>query len=672
MYTIKDINKIINGKIFDLKENKKITDFEYQMNYVRQSNTAFFSISKETWKKWLGKEPQISSGYEQIKQITHFPEVIITETYYHDLNQVIPQIVVQDTIQAMQLLGKYFRDHFSNPIIAITGSMGKSSTRLMIGEALNNHTILQNRGNANTRIPTLLNLCKLASNPDFAVFEMSLNALNNKGNLSLLVKPDISIVTGIGEAHLATIKNTEEIARFKARIFAGQNEGGKAIINADTQHANLLERLASYHVGHVITYSVNKEEDIVIEENKGFTNFNFKHGQEAISFKINTISRGMISNVLATLNLLKLLDVNIKQSVSRLSRFQPFKKVLEIKDINTPHLNTTLLDDTHNASLPAMINAIEAFNHQCRFYTGNKIIVLGKISDLGIESENIHLLLVDILQNSQADYILCIDNEMRKVVNHVKGKKITWYNDPEQLLYDLQYMINEDGLTLLKSSVTGTELPRIATRLFYKLQNNRHDLRGGQFYNHIPFSKSFFYLNENNRNIVVNSTSISIEGLTPLIYYIYSQKREIKKDNVVLNRWPTNDATYFEGKKISYPALIESMLNKPHPSLVYQLAKELFNNEKERREYIIEFIKSHRLSYSSSVNVTGRYREKERQSFSIQDLEKLYKAYDKLLFKNTNHVIFGDKYLHGIIKTKQGVLLFSMFSSLESLISEML
>ncbi|NHA35205.1 hypothetical protein C1O33_00315 [Staphylococcus schleiferi] len=114
------------------------------------------------------------------------------------------------------------------------------------------------------------------------------------------------------------------------------------------------------------------------------------------------------------------------------------------------------------------------------------------------------------------------------------------------------------------------------------------------------------------------------------------------------------------------------MLNKPHPSLVYQLAKELFNNEKERREYIIEFIKSHRLSYSSSVNVTGRYREKERQSFSIQDLEKLYKAYDKLLFKNTNHVIFGDKYLHGIIKTKQGVLLFSMFSSLESLISEML
>ncbi len=70
--------------------------------------------------------------------------------------------------------------------------------------------------------------------------------------------------------------------------------------------------------------------------------------------------------------------------------------------------------------------------------------------------------------------------------------------------------------------------------------------------------------------------------------------------------------------------------------------------------------------------MTGRYREKERQSFSIQDLEKLYKAYDNLLFKNTNHVIFGDKYLHGIIKTKQGVLLFSMFSSLESLISEML
>ena len=118
----------------------------------------------------------------------------------------------------------------------------------------------------------------------------------------------------------------------------------------------------------------------------------------------------------------------------------------------------------HNASLPAMINAIRAFNSQTKFYSGHKIIAIGKISDLGRKSNETHLKLVE--ENSNADYILCKDNELRQVVNKVQNKNITWY---PRLLMDLKYLCNEDSLTLLKSSVTGTDFPEIAkTYLYFK------------------------------------------------------------------------------------------------------------------------------------------------------------------------------------------------------------
>ncbi|WP_142382134.1 hypothetical protein [Staphylococcus lutrae] len=119
--------------------------------------------------------------------------------------------------------------------------------------------------------------------------------------------------------------------------------------------------------------------------------------------------------------------------------------------------------------------------------------------------------------------------------------------------------------------------------------------------------------------------------------------------------------------------MVNSMINKPHPSLIYQLADELFLNEAERRIFISNFIEEHQLSISSSVNVTGRFREKERQAFTLNDLIKLYKFYKDILFENTRSVIFGDIYYHGIILgANDNIIVFSMYESLEALIAELL
>ncbi|REH92617.1 hypothetical protein DOS58_00830 [Staphylococcus felis] len=195
------------------------------------------------------------------------------------------------------------------------------------------------------------------------------------------------------------------------------------------------------------------------------------------------------------------------------------------------------------------------------------------------------------------------------------------------------------------------------------------------YYKQFPVLKGNVYLDKNNKIISMKQqqSAVSMEGLTPLIYYIYCKNEGVVNKKVKLRKWPTNNAIYFEGRELELNQLIDAMINKPHPSLIYQLAYEVFENENKRRLLIDNFINDHNLSLSSSVNVTGRYRSKERQSFNLNDLEILYMKYKDILFANQNYVILGDRFYHGMIKDeKEGVLIFIMYDSLESLISSIL
>ncbi|MGO3726700.1 Mur ligase family protein, partial [Staphylococcus carnosus] len=222
MYTLKSISEILDADLLDAdnKENNIINDFEYQMLHVKSTQTAFISISKTSWQNYLNKSKVMNDGNSQIPKDVKEIGLIITESYVEGLAKKIPQIVVKNSIKAMKILALYIRKNYRNPIVCITGSMGKSSTRLMLTAALAPLKVQENRGNSNTRSAIYLHMCKLAANPDIAIFETSLNALNNRGNMASVLKPDIAIVTGIGSAHLSTIGSTEEIAEYKSRIFA--------------------------------------------------------------------------------------------------------------------------------------------------------------------------------------------------------------------------------------------------------------------------------------------------------------------------------------------------------------------------------------------------------------------------------------------------------------------
>lgn len=678
MHTGQDISKILAPLIIEehLTRNKVVSDFEIDLINVKDDFTALFNISEGTWLKWFDFKKTKTSQFHALSTYKRELCLVITDEVLPD-NYKGDFIRVENTFEAMYKLSAYFREEYTNPLIAITGSYGKSSTRMMLEAALEDFTVLHNIGNANMRVPTLLNLCKLIKKPDFALFEVSLNALNNKGNMAKLIKPDIAIVTGIGEAHLSTIKSTKEIAEFKSRIFEGMSNEGVVIINANAPHYLLIKEKAKKFTQNISLYSIKDKDNhstlkvMSIEYLKGKTRVSISINGDSFTYTLNCLSQGMVSNSVGAIYAAYHLNLNIAQVLQKLCHFNPLSRVLEMKEISYNDSIYTLIDDTHNASLPAMINAIKTFNQQAQFFEGRKIIALGKINDLGDNSKTIHMQLVPFLEESSADFILCMDEELKPVVNRVKGKSITWYNDEELLAHDLCSLLSSGSLTLLKSSVTGTSFPKVAQKLPVMINEGKASHRE-VFHTKNPRRSLTLISDKPKKNELQFSNFESIEGIAPLFYYIYAMSANISNRPLKFLKWPTNNSTYYEGKVIMLYDLIKYMIVKPHPSLVYQLAHELFDNEKMRIEQIQKFIRKYNLSPSSIINVTGRFMFKERHQFTHKDLYNIYINFEEILFKENNTIYFGYDAIHGITRFDNGILIFTSYETEMDLIHDVL
>ncbi|AWI43343.1 hypothetical protein BJG88_00350 [Staphylococcus nepalensis] len=253
---VKKIAEIVKGRLMDAvgQENNIINDFETIYGFVKSKNTAYFSPSKVTWAKELGRSKNAPEGNDLIDKSNEEIGLIITENYVENMEHKIPQLIVDDSVKALKTLAIHIRNQFHNPVIAITGSMGKSSTRMLISSLLQDYQVLENRGNNNIRAAIYANMLKLIKNPDYAVIETSLNAINNKENTAIYLRPDIAIVTGIGAAHFSTFQSLEQIAELKSGIFKGLNHKGVAIINGETMFADYLKDKALEYTQNILTY----------------------------------------------------------------------------------------------------------------------------------------------------------------------------------------------------------------------------------------------------------------------------------------------------------------------------------------------------------------------------------------------------------------------------------
>ncbi|NQY42002.1 MAG: UDP-N-acetylmuramoyl-tripeptide--D-alanyl-D-alanine ligase [Legionellales bacterium] len=300
-------------------------------------------------------------------------------------NPSLPILKVPDTISALTKIAKYCRQNFNGFLIAVTGSVGKTTVKEMIKNILSQENkTLYSPKSFNNHLGVPLTLCMLNNNYKFAVIELGANHLGEIENLTKLASPNIAIINHISEAHIEKFGSFNNIITAKTEIFSGVQSNGTAIFKQQSSEITSKIKQATSHLktisfgltnGEIFAENINTSRD-----NSSFTASIF--GKKINNIKLNIPGKHNIENALAaisaTYNLVPPKNI-IKGLASLLSipgRLNPIQLSSSIK----------LFDDTYNASPSSVASAIQHLSIQ----PGEKILVLGEMSELGDRSEYHH------------------------------------------------------------------------------------------------------------------------------------------------------------------------------------------------------------------------------------------------------------------------------------------
>ena len=373
------------------------------------------------------------------------------------LNISFPKLRVADPIKALIQLGFAARQRYQGPVIAVTGTAGKSSTLGLIETLFSPGRYLKTVDNYNSRVGVPVQLASLAPDHQAALIEVAQSALwMQRGPITRHIRPTIAILTEIGLSQTnRMVKTTEDVAKWKSRIFDGLTEDGVAIIGEHLPHFDYVLQQARRHAHRVLIFGSSDQADVRVIEQKTrqrATELQLKVGGQVINLHLPFASIGMLNNALATLTVAHALGINLTTAAEQMaSRFQPEEGRMEEYIALLDGKPVQVLDDSWNAEVISMLNAFGAF--QRVQVSGRKIAVLGRIVHLGDQAAALHASLAEPLVATGVDLILTHGDEMRylreKLPKHLLGPH---FSLASTLFAELQQQVQSQDCLLLKGS----------------------------------------------------------------------------------------------------------------------------------------------------------------------------------------------------------------------------
>ena len=359
-----------------------------------------------------------------------------------------PAIIVEDVRLAYGRLASWWRSMFSIPLVAITGSNGKTTVKEMLASILREEAgveaVLATRGNFNNDIGMPAMLLELEPGHRFAVIEMGMNHLGEIAYLTRLACPTIALVNNAGTAHIGELGSVEAIARAKGEIFSGLGDEGVAIINADDAFADYWrslvagKRMVEFGLGRRADVSASYE----LSETGSLITFNTGQGRFAATLGVPGLHN--VKNALAAVAAAVALEVGEASIVAGLGAYRGVAGRLQRRELPS---GDVLIDDTYNASPESVRAALSVLGAS----SGRKVFVLGDMGELGETAASMHSELGGFARRAGADHLLALGELSAEAVNAF-GVGGEHFERPDALLMALRDLLDGSTTVLVKGS----------------------------------------------------------------------------------------------------------------------------------------------------------------------------------------------------------------------------
>ncbi len=350
----------------------------------------------------------------------------------------IPQFVVNDTLEAYQKIALWWRDRLNIPVIGITGSVGKTTTKELIAAVLAGN-VLKTEANYNNEIGVPKTLLELRSHHQYAVVEMAMRAKGEIALLTQIVRPTIAVITNVGTAHIGRLGSEEAIAQAKCELLAEMPKYSIAILNHDNQL--LVETAAKVWQGETITYGLEGG------DLRGELIDSQTIRVEAKDLPLPLPGRHNALNYLAAIAVAKILDIDLNLLKNGISVQLPKGRARRY-DLTE---DIVILDETYNAGLESMLAALELLKQTPG---DRKIAVLGTMKELGDRSRQYHERVGQKVKELGIDrlFVLIDDEETEAIVDGAKGIVTETFRDRNGLVTALQKIVRSGDRLLFKAS----------------------------------------------------------------------------------------------------------------------------------------------------------------------------------------------------------------------------
>lgn len=374
---------------------------------------------------------------------------LVNAASYHGEKMPCPIVLVKDTRLALGKLSGYWRDQFAIPVVAITGSNGKTTVKEMLTAILreaagNADAVLATQGNFNNDIGMPLTLLRLRKTHKFAVIELGMNHAGEIDYLTRLAHPDVAVINNAGSAHIANLGSLQAIAQAKGEIFAGLNKQGLAIINADEEYAPMWRVLAGSHP--VIEFAVDAKAQVKAKASlvEAMGKIEVETPLGKFSAQLHVPGLHNVRNALAATAAAAALQIPVAAIAAGLEKFSGVAGRLQRKSALN---DAILIDDSYNANPASLRAAIEVLVQA----SGKKILVLGDMGELGIEAAKMHAEMGIEARQLGVDKLLAL-GELSSYAVKEFGEGARHFQRIEDLLEVLKTELVRNSTVLVKGS----------------------------------------------------------------------------------------------------------------------------------------------------------------------------------------------------------------------------